>query len=269
MSWLDRVDAVWPAQHHCFAVEHDEETPVGASDSETKPRPPPLPPKPLPYPSPSFFKTLLPSTIKAVVIPYSIGLAVVNLVKRPRSFDLADGLCEYQTATSLERQFLIDVHVGTGLSFAQAKFVDLAWDVVVGQGGRFLHGWYLGRHVIGAVTTALMEGEDGMPSFGSFVTLAFGSVSAEGLFALWGVFWKAWKRLETSTWWMPLVLVFAVSYALFFATLLNAATGYLSVSERMYHMPDGSISNLLLTRHASQAIGRPASSRWAHLSRAS
>lgn len=51
--------------------------------------------------------------------------------------------CGGYSVPAVERSFYINLQIARDLSFTRAKLLDLAWDTVVGQGGRFLHGWLL------------------------------------------------------------------------------------------------------------------------------
>lgn len=51
--------------------------------------------------------------------------------------------CGGYSVPAVERSFYINLQIARDLSFTRAKLLDLAWDTIVGQGGRFLHGWLL------------------------------------------------------------------------------------------------------------------------------
>lgn len=51
--------------------------------------------------------------------------------------------CGGYSVPAVERSFYINLQIARDLSFTRAKLLDLAWDTVLGQGGRFLHGWLL------------------------------------------------------------------------------------------------------------------------------
>lgn len=51
--------------------------------------------------------------------------------------------CGGYSVPAVERSFYINLQIARDLSFTRAKLLDLAWDTIVGQGGRFLHGWVL------------------------------------------------------------------------------------------------------------------------------
>lgn len=68
-----------------------------------------------------------------------------------------DVLCDSQDRSKMAQYFIIDLRFGNGnLTFTQVKIIDVAWDIVVGQGGRFLLAWLL-FHVGGDCMIWMME----------------------------------------------------------------------------------------------------------------
>lgn len=64
--------------------------------------------------------------------------------------------CGGYSVPAVERSFYINLQIARDLSFTRAKLLDLAWDTIVGQGGRFLHGWLL-YQVAAAQLSWMME----------------------------------------------------------------------------------------------------------------
>ncbi|KAF7556461.1 hypothetical protein G7Z17_g1465 [Cylindrodendrum hubeiense] len=65
--------------------------------------------------------------------------------------------CETETASEIEKAFIIDIRIAKNFTFVQAKLIDLLWDVIIGQGGRALHAWILYRYVARDALTRIME----------------------------------------------------------------------------------------------------------------
>lgn len=153
--------------------------------------------------------------------------------------NFTDDYCDRQAASASEQPFVIDIRFGGGFSFAQAKLIDLAWDMVIGQGGRIFHGWVLYQYVVSPSLVWVMENE-AVP-FHYFTNLTFSTVSFWSLWSMFRViFQKAqWRATTVSIW-----ITFAVLYVLLFPTIWSAATGYLSPSTRKYQMPDLSLVSL-------------------------
>ena len=52
----------------------------------------------------------------------------------------SDGECNFDFTNTYQHLIFIDIQAGR-VPFATAKIVDVAWDAVIGQGGRIVHGW--------------------------------------------------------------------------------------------------------------------------------
>jgi hypothetical protein len=142
--------------------------------------------------------------------------------------------CTAQNTQAFERSFYINIRVGDNLSFAQAKLLDLAWDSIVGQGGRFVHGWIL-YHVAARTITWMME-ISAIPIY-FHLDMLFSTTS---LMCLWStsrlLFSKQPRRTALAAVW----LLLGILYTLLFATIWGGATGYLSPGTPSYRMPDQS-----------------------------
>lgn len=106
-----------------------------------------LPPEPL--------RPLTDARISHLVAVIIVSLAITILV--PKALAFASGRifdvpamsqdCGGYSVPSIERGFYINWQVPKTLAFAEAKLLDLAWDTIIGQGGKFVHievCWVLG-----------------------------------------------------------------------------------------------------------------------------
>lgn len=110
--------------------------------------------------------------------------------------------------------------------------LDLAWDTLVGQGGRFLHAWVL-YHVAASAIGWMME-YSAVP-YNVQVHMLFSTVSLEALWSSMLLISKNQpRRMVASGLWLFL----AILYALAFPSLWSAATGYLQPSAVAYKMSD-------------------------------
>jgi hypothetical protein len=158
--------------------------------------------------------------------------------KSSSSLGVNNGGCSPVPSLSFHHFLLVDRRVAAGLSFTQAKLIDIAWDAVVGQGGRFLHGWLLYR-VASQSTSWLLE-YSALP-YVYQVDMQFSTVSLTALASAIRLACRG-QRLRvmlTATW-----FTFAITYVLGFSTLWSAATSSVVASEAMFRMPDQSLVSL-------------------------
>ena len=153
--------------------------------------------------------------------------------------DNTDNSCDKQAASTTEQRFVIDIRLGGSFSFAHAKLIDVTWDLLVGQGGRFLHAWLLYQYIVPDTLVWTME-RSAVP-YRYFTSLSFSTVS---LSSLWSLIKILGRRPGLRTILSALWLVFAIAYVLTFPTIWSAATGYISPSVRMYQMPDHTLASL-------------------------
>ena len=137
--------------------------------------------------------------------------------------------------STVENAFMIDLRSATHLSFTEAKVIDVAWDLFIGQGGRLLMAWasyraYMDELVCLLETTAV--------SYELYTYLTFDTTSLLTT-------WKSTKALFQSKDWRSRVFLtwfaLATIYTLAFPTLMGAATGYVNPSTPGYRMTDGSV----------------------------
>lgn len=135
--------------------------------------------------------------------------------------------------SKLENAFIINLRSPQHLSFAEAKIVDVIWDLFVGQGGRLLMAWAAYRVFMDALVSLL---EKTPVSYDLYTSLVFDTTSLLST-------WKATKVIVKSgssqsrvfMMWFSL----ATLYILAFPTLMGAATGYVNPSNSGYNMSDG------------------------------
>lgn len=139
-----------------------------------------------------------------------------------------------KNGSAMQNAFLIDLRSPLELSFLEAKLIDVMWDLMVGQGGRFLMGWISYRVFMDSLV-ALMETT--AVNYDVYTSIAFSTTSLwalwEGLKALFGL--KGGKAKAFMLW-----FALAVTYVLAFPTLMGAATGYVNPSVASYSMGNGS-----------------------------
>lgn len=221
------------------------ETPVlGSELAEYQPCANKLPPKRL-SPKPSkrrahWYKLNITLCFGIIVGTVAYAAAGFRRFRYATSDDPFDNQCDLRTSQGIvERNFIIDIRFGGSFTFAQAKMIDVAWDMLVGQGGRFLHGWVLYRYVAAATLTHMMEYATVPYRF--YTNLTFSTVTWEALIALA----KALRSLPGSrVKWSALWLIFAVIYTLAYPTIWSAATGYLKPTTTVYRVPDDSLVSL-------------------------
>ncbi|ROV94984.1 hypothetical protein VMCG_08360 [Cytospora schulzeri] len=140
--------------------------------------------------------------------------------------------CGGYSVPSVERSFYVNLQIVKNLSFTRAKLLDLGWDTIIGQGGKYLHGWILYR--VAASQLAWMMEYSSIP-YHFQLNLMFSTVS---LPALWSTIRflsvKRPARTVVSAVWFLL----AISYILAFSSIWSAATGYLNPSIPAYRMAD-------------------------------
>lgn len=135
----------------------------------------------------------------------------------------------------IARAFDLDLTFGN-FTFTHAKLIDAAWDTTIGQGGRLLHGWILYRCVMRRLLIHAMEKY--CVTYKYYLTISWSRASFESLYV---ILTDLFSMQGIASFWCTLLLIYALSYTLLFAILWSTATGYLSLSHRLYAMPDGNI----------------------------
>jgi hypothetical protein len=170
----------------------------------------------------------------------SSGLVQSNGKRLTRSYsDLFDPGCIDKLGDSgpsgIVRAFDLDLTFGN-FTFTQAKVIDVAWDTTIGQGGRLLHGWILYRCVMRRLLIYAMEYY--CVTYRYYLTVSWSRASFDSLY---GILRDIFSMRGWTTSLCTILLVYALGYTLLFPLLWSTATGYLSLSHRLYAMPDGNI----------------------------
>ncbi|KAI3323718.1 hypothetical protein HD806DRAFT_543936 [Xylariaceae sp. AK1471] len=166
---------------------------------------------------------LLLYSILAVVVAVLIFTSQASWSSRLKFDGSEDGnACveSFNSRSEAERLFQLNVHAIRGLSFTRAKLIDLLWDTVVGQGGRFIHGLVL-HQLVSRALTLLMERSVLPYSF--LIPVRFSTVSIESLWSCCRILFVT-KPIRTTA--ITIGLLFTIGHVLAFATFWSAATGY-------------------------------------------
>lgn len=137
--------------------------------------------------------------------------------------------------TKAEQSFALDIAYGN-FTFTQAKVIDVTWDTVVGQGGRLVHGWILYCCIIYPLLVLAMETYTA--TYPYYATLSFSKASFETLVQLLKTLHitKSYSVLLCT-----ILLIYTLAYTLSFSLIWGTATGYISLSHKLYAMPGGDI----------------------------
>lgn len=198
-----------------------------------------LPPKFLPPRSQRNFSLsiVIPSlsTIFALV-SLSVFLSKLHLLLPDKTSygDNNDISCDLTVGnvSAAEKAFTIDLRSQLKLSFATAKFIDVVWDLVIGQGGRLLLAW-ISYSVFMDGLARMME--TSAVSYQLYASMVFETSS---LFSTW----YSLRAVSTGHGWRGRAFLtwfgFATMYVLGSPTLMSAATGYLNPSRIIYRTED-------------------------------
>lgn len=175
-----------------------------------------------------------------VAFSVSSGLVQSNEARLISSHsDLFDPACIDKLgdseSPSITQAFDLDLVFGN-FTFTNAKVLDVAWDTTIGQGGRLLHGWILYRCVMRRLLIHAMEYY--CVTYKYYLTISWSRASFESLYV---ILRDCFLMQGIASFLCTLLLIYALSYTLFFSLLWSTATGYLSLSHRLYAMPNGDI----------------------------
>lgn len=178
--------------------------------------------------------------VGTVAFAVSSGLVQSNEARLTRSYpDLFDPGCIDKLGDSespaITQAFDLDLTFGN-FTFTHAKILDVAWDTAIGQGGRLLHGWILYRCVMRRLLIHAMEYY--CVTYRYYLTISWSRASFESLYV---ILRDCFLMQGIASFLCTLLLIYALSYTLFFSLLWSTATGYLSLSHRLYAMSDGNI----------------------------
>lgn len=175
-----------------------------------------------------------------IAFSVSRGLVQSNESRLIRSSsDIFDPACVDKLgdseSPSITQAFDLDLTFGN-FTFTNAKILDVAWDTTVVQGGRLLHGWILYRCVMRRLLIHAMEYY--CVTYKYYLTISWSRASFESLYV---ILRDCFLMQGIASFLCTLLLIYALSYTLFFSLLWSTATGYLSLSHRLYAMPNGDI----------------------------
>ncbi|KAH6847772.1 hypothetical protein B0I37DRAFT_445965 [Chaetomium sp. MPI-CAGE-AT-0009] len=136
-----------------------------------------------------------------------------------------------ENISAAEMQFQINIRAASGLSFTQAKVIDLAWDLGVAHGGRLLHGWILYHIACKTITWSL---EHASLPYHFLLSLLFWP---DSVWSLWSsIKYLAGKR-QPGILVAMVLLTYSIAHVLFFSALWSAMTGYQGVGRAVFMMP--------------------------------
>ena len=200
-----------------------------------------LPPKPLPGRRKyrPFFVVSLATTV--IIIALSVLLSAIKYMLPSPGWDglqltgISCDLMDTQNSSRLESAFQINLRGAAHLSFAEAKFVDLFFDLLVGQGGRFL----LAAISYAVFMDALLRSMEISPvPYRLYASLVFSPTSLAAT-------WQSIRAISTTKGWRAKTYLvwcaLAMSYVLLFPTLIESATGYVSPSSTGFNIANGTM----------------------------
>lgn len=200
-----------------------------------------LPPKPLP--GRRKYRPFIVVTLMALstIIPLAILISKIPAMM-PQSdwngLELKGTSCDLmntQNSSRLQSAFQINLRGAAELSFGQAKFIDLVFDLLVGQGGRLL----LAAVAYIVFMDALLRSMEITPvPYQLYASLVF---SSNSLIATWHSIravstTKGWRAKAYLIW-----CALAMIYVLAFPTLIESATGYVSPSSAGFNIDNGTM----------------------------
>ncbi|KAL8683324.1 MAG: hypothetical protein Q9186_000707 [Xanthomendoza sp. 1 TL-2023] len=205
-----------------------------------------LPPKPLPGRR-KYYPFILATAITILNI-VALGL-LIGYIKHLLPYTDWDGygiqltgtscdLVNNQNSTRWQSAFQINLRGAAHLTFAQAKFSDLLFDLLVGQGGRLL----LAAISYICFMDALLRSMEITPvSYQLYASLVFSSTSILAT-------WQAIRAVFSTKGWRPKMYLIwcalAMIYVLAFPTLIESVTGYVSPSSAGFNLNNGQIITL-------------------------
>ena len=136
-----------------------------------------------------------------------------------------DATCDLRNTNGTQLRFSVNHRFGGDLSYIQARAIQIIWDLVVGQGGRVLHGWIF-MATMADVLVLLLE-RSGAPAH-LYVSLGIKSSEYGAAKSLGKVLYnnrKGWKLQVTALW-----ALLGLVYVAFFPIIWSAA-----VSTRLSH----------------------------------
>jgi len=157
---------------------------------------------------------------------------VVAVSENSSGYSEASGCNAGQSVPKMESAFQITIPILRNLSFAQAKLIDLAWDIVIGHGGRLLHGWVL-YHATCRVITWILERSGLRYSFLLNTLFQWSSLSG-----LWSLTKSLFEKQRPRVFVALALSTYAMTHVLLFNTIWGATTGYQSPTVEGFGMWD-------------------------------
>lgn len=238
--WEDSELLVYELIHRSRTEPQSLPPPSESDDDLVKPTSR-LPPKPLPG-----RRKYLPFIVVSLITAFTItALAIlISKIKDMLPQTEWDGiwltgtscdLMDTQNSSRLQSAFQINLRGAAHLSFAEAKFIDLFFDLLVGQGGRLL----LAALSYIVFMDALLRSMEITPvSYKLYASMVFSPTS---LIASW----YSVRAVSTTKGWRAKTYLiwsaFAMLYVLAFPTLIESATGYVSPSSTGFNMANGTM----------------------------
>lgn len=200
-----------------------------------------LPPKPLPRRKP--YSPFIVVTFISVftIIALAILISKIEYMLPETGWvgsELTGASCDLmhtQNSSRLQSAFQINLRGTAQLSFGEAKFIDLVFDLFVGQGGRLL----LAAVSYIVFMDALLRAMEITPvSYKLYASLVFSSNSLSAT-------WRSIRAVSTTKGWRAkLYLIWcalAMVYVLAFPILIESATGYVQPSSTGFNVANGTI----------------------------
>ncbi|KAL9576328.1 MAG: hypothetical protein Q9212_007194 [Teloschistes hypoglaucus] len=227
--------------HRSRSVSQPFQQPVESEDDFEKPTSR-LPPKPLRgrrrY-RPFIFATLIAVT---AIVPLAILIKCIpGMLPRVnweglQLHGISCDLVDTKNTSRMQSAFIINLRGAAQLSFAEAKFIDLIFDLILGQGGRLL----LGALSYIIFMDALLRFMEITPvSFKLYTSFVFAPTSLIST-------WRSAKAIFTTKGWRAKMYLIwcalAMTYVLAFPTLIESATGYVQPSTAGFNINNNFIT---------------------------
>lgn len=243
MGQTTRVDSDLPAYELIQRIRSESQpfqAPEEPDDELDKPTTR-LPPKPLP--GRRKYRPFVVATLIAVftIVPLTVLIKCIQYMMPDLYYTgveldgLSCDLISTQNSSRMQSAFQINLRGAAHLSFAEAKFIDLVFDLVVGQGGRLL----LGTISYVVFMDALLRFMEITPvPYNLYTSMVFSSTSFIAT-------WRSTKAVVTTRGWRAKVYLvwcsLAMIYVLAFPTLIESATGYVQPSSAGFSFRNGTV----------------------------
>lgn len=186
-------------------------------------RPKPLPKRP---PKVRYSKAIW------MLFPTFLLSAALPIVWLALHFTTPSGKQTCRSDENMAPVFGINYSIGV-LSFTTAKWIDVAFDVVIGHGGQALLCWVSYRAILDTLVY-IMESDS--VTYELYITLTMSGSTVLTLLALLRRMWTTWEHRGRMT-----LIFLATVYVLIFPTLMAAMTGYSTRAEGWFILNDGNL----------------------------